>query len=361
MSTFRFKSLFGGALAVAALAIAPASASALSVFNAKPISGVEGSSIDGDRIVAFEDDGACNEGGYSINVAWGDGTSSAGTIERADEITPGTCFYDAAGSHTYRTSGAYQVTATVCGPAGCAAPVTATASIAEAELRGAGGVIQTVTGTQFSGTVAEVNDRNRESVGSDFTATIDWGDGTPPTTGQVAGTNGRHEVSGSHTYAQPGVYRIAVTIVNSGRSVLLDPGSANVVAAGGNGDNGNDNGQNPNPPADVNPTANLRVLTSRIRLATLRRSGLRLRIGVGGFRNRTMAVQLIDPRSGRRIGTANVNVATTTLQGRERVATVRVRFSRSVLRRLRRGQRYGLRIANTGGLGRTLQANVTIR
>jgi hypothetical protein len=153
-----------------------------------------------------------------------------------------------------------------------------------------------------------------------------------------------------------------VTVVNSGRSVLLDPGSANVVAAAGNGNgNGNGNGQPPGQAPDVNPTANLRVLSPRIRLATLRRSGLRLRIGVGGFRNRTMTVQLIDPRNGRRVGQARVSVATTVLQGRERVATVRVRFSRTVLRRLRRGQRYGLRIANTGGLGRTLQANVTIR
>ena len=352
----RARILMGGVLAALALVGFPSSAAALDVFNAKPLIAVEGNSIDGERVVAFEDAGACNDGAYNITIGWGDGTSSAGQIDRSDDIRPGVCFYDVSGSHTYRTSGTFVLTATVCGPAGCAAPVTAPVTISEADLRGeALTTLQSVAGGQFSGNVAEINDDNRESTAGDFSVTIDWGDGTAPTPGTVTGTGGRLDVSGTHTYAAAGVYRVLVTVTNGGRAVTLDPGTV-TVAANAVG------APTPNPGGGpLLATPSLRVLTPRIRLATLRRSGLRLRVGVGGFRNRSMRISLINPANGRALGRATFSVATTTLQGRERVATVRVRFSRAVLNRLRRGRRYGLRIANTGGLGRTLQANVTIR
>jgi hypothetical protein len=352
--------LAGGGLAVAALALVPASASALTVLNAKPLTAVEGDSVDEERIVAFQDDGACNEGAFTITINWGDGSSSAGEIDRADQITPADCFYDASGDHSYRTAGTYQLTATVCEGADCQTTPAATASISDAEVRGEAQPFQTVAGIAFSGNLAEINDRNRESVGGDFAATISWGDGTT-SAGTVSGTNGRHEVSGSHTYAAAGIYAIVVTVVHAGRSIVLDPGSATVVAAPAGPGGGAPLAPNTGTTPDVAATPALRVLSPRIRLRTLRRRGLRLRIGVGGFRGTRLTVQLINPRNGRRIGSARVNVSRARVQGRERIATVRVRFTRRLLNRLRRNRRYGLRIANTGGLGRTLQANVTIR
>ncbi|MCO8271665.1 GH92 family glycosyl hydrolase [Actinoplanes sp. TRM 88003] len=48
-----------------------------------------------------------------------------------------------------------------------------------------------------------------------YQATIDWGDGTPVTTGTTAlGSRAVYNVSGSHTYAQPGHYQAAVTVTD---------------------------------------------------------------------------------------------------------------------------------------------------
>src|SRR5207253_2734804 len=44
-----------------------------------------------------------------------------------------------------------------------------------------------------------------------FTATIDWGDKTTPTTATVTGTSGSYTITGSHTYAEEGSYTITVT------------------------------------------------------------------------------------------------------------------------------------------------------
>ncbi len=60
----------------------------------------------------------------------------------------------------------------------------------------------------FSGPVGEFTDDNPTGPLSDFTATIDWGDGTSPTVGtitQPGGVGTVFIVSGSHTYAASGV------------------------------------------------------------------------------------------------------------------------------------------------------------
>ncbi len=47
------------------------------------------------------------------------------------------------------------------------------------------------------------------------TATIDWGDGTPPEAGVVSEADGSGTVSGSHTYSAIGTYNVLVTVTDS--------------------------------------------------------------------------------------------------------------------------------------------------
>ncbi|WP_433205481.1 GH92 family glycosyl hydrolase [Dactylosporangium sp. CS-047395] len=48
-----------------------------------------------------------------------------------------------------------------------------------------------------------------------YQATVDWGDGTPATTGTVAlSSRAVYSVSGSHTYAQPGYHQASVTVTD---------------------------------------------------------------------------------------------------------------------------------------------------
>jgi hypothetical protein len=58
-------------------------------------------------------------------------------------------------------------------------------------------------------------------------ATIDWGDGTAPTTGTVSGSSGAFAVSGDHTYTAADVYTVSTTI--SGPDGTLTTTSTAVV------------------------------------------------------------------------------------------------------------------------------------
>ncbi len=88
-------------------------------------------------------------------------------------------------------------------------------------MSGSGTVLEGREGTPLlaaepvSGVVARVsNARN-------VTATIDWGDGTQSSNGDVSATSEDSvQVSGSHAYAEDGTYRITVT-VRDGQGTLL--------------------------------------------------------------------------------------------------------------------------------------------
>ena len=62
-----------------------------------------------------------------------------------------------------------------------------------------------------------------------YTATIDWGDGTAPSTGTVTETNGVYQVTGDHTYQQAGTFPVGVTITRPG-SVGLSATTAAVIS-----------------------------------------------------------------------------------------------------------------------------------
>ncbi len=67
----------------------------------------------------------------------------------------------------------------------------------------------------FSGQVAIFNNVSNTAPLADFTATINWGDGTSATAGtitQPGGTGTAYAVSGSHTYAAKGSYTFTVTV-----------------------------------------------------------------------------------------------------------------------------------------------------
>jgi phosphodiesterase/alkaline phosphatase D-like protein len=63
-----------------------------------------------------------------------------------------------------------------------------------------------------------------------YTATINWGDGSPTTTGMVSLSGGTFSVSGNHTYAEEGFHPITTTITHNGISTQV-MGSATVTDA----------------------------------------------------------------------------------------------------------------------------------
>ena len=60
---------------------------------------------------------------------------------------------------------------------------------------------------------------------ADFTATIDWGDGGPTSSGTITSMSGTFTIGGSHTYALNGVFTVSVAITditNSATGSIVD-------------------------------------------------------------------------------------------------------------------------------------------
>ena len=74
--------------------------------------------------------------------------------------------------------------------------------------------ITATEGSPFSGTLALLKDLNTSQLASDFTVTIDWGDGTALDTGVVTGSGGNFKVTGGHTYTRVGPYTATLSITD---------------------------------------------------------------------------------------------------------------------------------------------------
>src|SRR5207302_916324 len=74
-----------------------------------------------------------------------------------------------------------------------------------------------VPGISGSPKVAHFTDANPTPSISDFTATINWGDGSIPSAGTIAvSPGGGFDVGGTHTYSVSGTYTITTTINDLG-------------------------------------------------------------------------------------------------------------------------------------------------
>ena len=130
------------------------------------------------------------------------------------------------GGHTYADEGTDPLTVTITRTSDNTqiAP-TGNVTVGENDVLTPQGVTISANVNQaFSTAVASFTDTDTVSVAGDFTASINWGDGTPVTAGTVTGSNGSFQVSGSHTDAAAGQEIVAVTMTDDG------PGTATATA-----------------------------------------------------------------------------------------------------------------------------------
>jgi hypothetical protein len=103
--------------------------------------------------------------------------------------------------------------------------------IADPAIAATGG--QTFSGRApltVNGPVATISDSNTSAVASDYTATVNWGDGTSDQNATITGGNGSFSVADSHTYTAVGSYTITVTVsyVNNQANSAVATDVANV-------------------------------------------------------------------------------------------------------------------------------------
>jgi hypothetical protein len=196
-----------------------------------PVAAVEGASFSGQvATVADPNNGplsgdypqnGSSAAGYTATINWGDGTAmSVGTVSGTDSQI------GVAGGHTYAEEGSYTVTTTVSDAATGESLVTATstATVADAPITAKGTTITGAEGAVASGVVATFTD---PGTASDFTATINWGDGST-STGTVAAAATGFQVTGSHTYVDEGTHPISVSIKDVGGSTATATGTATI-------------------------------------------------------------------------------------------------------------------------------------
>jgi hypothetical protein len=178
-------------------------------------------------IATFTDaDEFANPGDYVVTITWGDGTTDAGAVV----ANPGGGFL-VTGTHTYTEEGSQSVSVTILDDGNSSASVTSTMIIGDATLSASGTTVKGTEGASLTGPVATFSDANSFAVASDFTATINWGDGIS-TTGTVASDgSGGFVVTGSHTYAEDGNYSLMVTISDKGGAGTSASSSAQVADA----------------------------------------------------------------------------------------------------------------------------------
>jgi hypothetical protein len=180
-------------------------------------------------VATFTDnDSSDMAGDFTATIAWGDGVTTSGTVVGSNGS------FSVEGGHTYADEGSDPAVVTLTHTSD-QLQATASGSVAVAEadvLTPHGTAIRANVHHAFSGVVATFSDTNAANVAGDFTATINWGDGTT-TSGTVSGGSGSFAVSGTHTYAHPGHENLTVTLNDDapGTATATAQSTANVSGA----------------------------------------------------------------------------------------------------------------------------------
>jgi hypothetical protein len=176
------------------------------------IAATEGASFSRPAATFTDPDGTAVPGDYSATINWGDSTSpSTGTISQPSG--PGTAF-TVSGNHTYSEEGHYTVTVTITDTdtPNNSATATSPTNVADAALVSITPPTTHLT-NPVDGVVANFTDADPAGTVSDYTATINWGDGSSATPGTVSGPNGGpFRVTGTHTYPSNGPFSYIVKV-----------------------------------------------------------------------------------------------------------------------------------------------------
>jgi hypothetical protein len=193
----------GGSSAQAASSITVADAAltatgtTLSATEGVAYTGVVGTFSDGNP--------AASAGTFQATITWGDGSTSSGTINAASSGG-----FQVAGMHTYAAEGLYTFSVSIDDQGGSKALASGPATVA-GPLTATGATLATTEGAVLKGVVATFTDTNSHVTAGDFKATIYWGDGSA-STGIITRRGGGFQVTGTHTYAEEGVYAASVSI-----------------------------------------------------------------------------------------------------------------------------------------------------
>jgi hypothetical protein len=150
---------------------------------------------------------------FTAVIDWSDGNISTGTITQPGGV--GTPFH-VTGSHTYTAAGTYAPLITISAAFGSTVTLNDSALVTDVPLT-AGPAVSLAANTGIalaSAALGTFTSANPAAPTSNFSAVIDWGDGTTSTGSitQPAGLGTPFHVTGSHAYTGAGTYAPLITI-----------------------------------------------------------------------------------------------------------------------------------------------------
>jgi hypothetical protein len=151
-------------------------------------------------------------GGYTVSIQWSDGSNSAGKVFTGSDGLQYVGLADGV-TKTFASAGAYSGTITIARD-GVTKTATTTVNVASALTASQNTVLTPLVGRLVVGVVATFNSA-ASTTASQFTATINWGDGS--SSGVVVRNPLNHNqffVLGLHSYHASGTYSVVTTIKN---------------------------------------------------------------------------------------------------------------------------------------------------
>lgn len=199
------------------------------------LSDVEGADSGLQTVATFTDPGGA-EGlsSYGATIDWGDGSADS-----TGKITLSSGTFIVQGHHTYAEEGSYPILVTLTHESTPPQTVSSSAAVSDPAVIPTGGF--TVTGVEGADagtqTVATFTDPGGPEPLADYSATVDWGDGSGPVAATISLSGSLFTVQADHTYGEEGTYPVQVTInhdiappaTTTSQAVISDP---SVIATG---------------------------------------------------------------------------------------------------------------------------------
>ncbi len=150
-------------------------------------------------------------GDFTATIDWGDGTTTSGTV-----VSSGAGGFLVTGSHLYAEEGAQSVSVTIHDNSNTITAHDAV-TVADAPLFGAGTHFLSAPGqTRHGIVVGSFTDTGGAEPVGNYSATIDWGDGTSSAGTITSLGGGTFSVSGDHVYGHPSMFSVTVTVTDEG-------------------------------------------------------------------------------------------------------------------------------------------------
>ena len=215
--------------------------SSLQQITAAPINAVEGIPFTG-TVASFTDPNPADTANqFTASITWGNGDSTAGTVSASGSAFVVTAVDPVSGKgYAYPEEGNYNVTIAVMGPAGASFTAFTTATVADAPLTATGLTLGVApnpliyTFPPFSGEVASFTDADPNGTITDYSASINWGDGvtTPGMITMSPTMTGVFLVNGTHQYAAASSvpYQATITVKDVGGSTATASTSITITS-----------------------------------------------------------------------------------------------------------------------------------